>query len=90
MIYGSAIVDATSLNVLSALVDHWMHTGGPKREVGRYHIPSPFFVPFTRLSALVQAVEAASPPLVLTAEICGLHFSPIVSTSKICVKMELG
>ncbi len=78
VLYGSAIVDATSLNVLSSLVDHWMHTGGPKREIGRYHIPQSFFVPFTKMSALVQAVESASPPLVLTAELCGLYFSPIV------------
>jgi len=81
VIYGSAIIDPTSLTVLSALVDHWMHTGGPKREIGRYHTPQQFFVPMTKLNALLQAVETANPPLVLTAELCGLYFTPIVRSN---------
>ena len=89
VIYGSAIIDPTSLNVLSALVDHWIHTGGPKREVGRYHIPQQFFIPTTKLNALVQAVETANPPLVLTAELCGLYFSPIVSDSRLSDKFPI-
>ena len=76
--YGSLVTDPTDAFVFAALTEHWVHPGGPKREVGRYHIPSQFFIPGTRLSTLIQAVEGASPPLVFTAEICGLYYTPIV------------
>ena len=76
--YGSLVTDPTDAFVFAALTEHWVHPGGPKREVGRYHIPSQFFVPGTRLGNLIQAVEGASPPLVFTAEICGLYYTPIV------------
>lgn len=79
MIYGAAITDPISAATFVALTEYWIHTGGPKREPGRYHTPSAFFAPGTRLSTLVQAVESAHPPLVLTAELCGLYNSPIVS-----------
>ena len=78
VIYGSAITDPTSAATFAALTDHWIHTGGPKKEAGRYHIPALFFTPGTRLSTLLQAVEAAYPPLVLTAELCGLYYSSMV------------
>jgi hypothetical protein len=78
VIYGAAITDPTSASIFSALTDHWIHTGGPKKEAARYHIPSAFFIPGTRLSMLLQAVENASPPLVQTAELCGLYYSHVV------------
>lgn len=84
MIYGAAITDHTSAVTLAGLTDHWIHTGGPKKEVGRYHIPAVFFTPNTKISMLLQAVENASPSLVLTAELCGLYYSPIVSTAEKC------
>ena len=77
--YGSAVTNPTDFFLLGVLTEHWLHPGGPKRESGRYHISSQFFVPNTRLAALVQAVESSTPPLVLTAEICGLHYSRVVS-----------
>lgn len=79
VIYGAALTDPTSASTLSALTEHWIHTGGPKKEAGRYHIPSLFFTPGTRKSLLVQAVENAYPPLVLIAELCGLYHSAVVS-----------
>ena len=79
VIYGAAITDHTSAFTLAGLTDHWIHTGGPKKEGGRYHIPAVFFTPNTKISMLLQAVENASPSLVLTAELCGLYYSPIVS-----------
>lgn len=79
VIYGAAITDPISVTTFVALTDYWIHTGGPKREPGRYHTPPSFFAPGTRLSTLVQVVENANPPLVLTAELCGLYNSPIVS-----------
>lgn len=79
VIYGAAITDPTSASIFAALTEHWIHTGGPKKEMGRYHLPVVFFTPGTRLNGLLQAVENASPPLVQTAELCGLYYSPIVS-----------
>ena len=76
--YGSAVTDSTDAFVFGALTEHWVHPGGPRREQGRYHISSQFFVPNTRLGALVQAVEGASPPLVFTAELCGLYYTSVV------------
>ena len=84
VIYGAAITDPTSATISTALTEHWIHIGGPKKQGSRYHVPSLFFTPGTRLSSLVLAIENASPPLVLTAELCGLHHSPIVSQS--CLK----
>ena len=76
--YGSIITNSTDLATLAALADHWIHPAGPKRESGRYHISSQFFVPDTRLSVLLHVVENATPPLVFTAELCGLHYTPLV------------
>ncbi len=83
MIYGASLTDPTSASIFNALVEHWIHTGGPKKEMGRYHIPAIFFTPGSRLSGLLQAVETTSPPLVLTAEICGLYYSPFVSSAQL-------
>ena len=41
-------------------------------------MPSVFYTPGARLPTLLQAVEAASPPLFFTTEFCGLHFTPQV------------
>ena len=76
--YGSLVTDPTDAFVFGALTEHWIHPGGPKREAGRYHIPSQFLTPGTRLSTLIQAVEGTSPPLSFTAEICGLYYTPLV------------
>ena len=76
--YGSLVSDPTDAFVFAALTEHWIHPGGPKREAGRYHIPSQFLTPSTRLSTLIQVVEGASPPLIFTAEICGLYYTPLV------------
>ena len=40
--YGSAITDPVDSFNFAAVTEHWMHAGGPKREAGRYHIPSQF------------------------------------------------
>ena len=45
---------------------------------GLYHIPAAFFTPGTRQSVLCQAVESATPPPVVSPEICGLNHSPEV------------
>lgn len=76
--YGSLVTDPTDAFVFGALTEHWIHPGGPKREAGRYHIPSQFLTPGTRLSTLIQAVEGTSPPLSFTAEICGLYYTSLV------------
>ena len=77
--YGSIITDPVDLSALAALTEHWIHPGGSRRESGRYHISSQFFIPDTRLSVLLQVVESAVPPLVFTAELCGLYNTPLVS-----------
>ena len=87
VIYGSALTDPTSASTLSALTDHWIHTGGPRKEAGRYHIPAQFFTPGTRLSGLLQAVETAHPPLVPTPDLCGLYYSTMVGLSSMCINM---
>ena len=81
--YGCAVTDPMDSIVLTALTEHWAHSGGCKREPGRYHIPSHFFTPGTKLSVLTQAVEGASPPLAFTAELCGLYFTPAVSVDQL-------
>ena len=50
-----------------------------------HQISSQFFVPDTRLSVLLGCIEAASPPLVFTAELCGFHYTPLVSLLCVCV-----
>ena len=89
MFYGSVVTDATDTFLLTALTEHWIHAGGPKREPGRYHTPSPFFTPNTRPSVLIQAVENASPPLVFTAEMCGLYHNPMVMVNPITMTQVL-
>ena len=42
---------------------------------GVYHTPAAFFTPGTRLAVLCNAVDSATPPPLLSAELCGLHFS---------------
>ena len=80
MYYGSLVTNPVDATVLSALVEHWVHVGGgSRREQGRYHTPSVFFTPGTRLGILLQAVETASPPLVLTSDLCGLYYNKVVS-----------
>ena len=41
-----------------------------------YHIPRVFFTPGTKPTVLCQEVESATPPLVVTSDLCGLHGSP--------------
>ena len=50
---------------------------------GQYHIPSIFFTPNSRLQSLIQAVEQASPQLVYTAELCGIHYTPQVRRNSV-------
>lgn len=76
--YGSAITEPVDSFNFAAVTEHWVHAGGPRREAGRYHIPSQFYTPKTKLPSLMSAVENASPPLAFTAELCGLHYTPIV------------
>ncbi len=71
-------MDPVDLSLLAGLTEHWIHPGSTRREPGRYHISSQFYVPETRLSVLLHTVESASPSLAFTAELCGLHYTPIV------------
>ena len=78
MFYGAAITSGVDILLLSSLVDYWIHPGGPRREHGHYYIPALFFTPNSRLLPLLQAIEGATPPLVLTADLFGFHYTPIV------------
>ena len=49
--------------------------------IGQYHIPSVFYTPNTRINNLIQAIEAATPPLVPNAELCGMHYTAEVSAA---------
>lgn len=50
---------------------------------GLYHTPGVFFTPGSRQEALCHAVEAATPPLLVSAELCGLNPSPEVRMMQI-------
>ena len=49
--------------------------------LGRYHIPSLFFTPGTKLNALLQSIESFPCPLVTSTELYGLHYTPEVCHS---------
>lgn len=78
MFYGATVTSCMDALLLSSMVDYWIHPGGPRREHGHYYIPALFFTPNSRLAPLLQAIEGASPPLVLTADLCGFHYTPVV------------
>ena len=40
-----------------------------------------FYTPNTRINNLIQAIEAATPPLVPNAELCGMHYTAEVSAA---------
>ncbi len=46
--------------------------------LGLYHIPGAFYTPNTRAPNLIQAIESTTPPLVPSAELYGIHFTPEV------------